>query len=104
MEVFGLLANVISYARLAGIGVAEEAVIFALNVIALDYFIIPGSVTGIIIGLVLMALSNLLIFLLSTISGTIQSIRLNYVEFFLKFYKGTGTLFRPFGERTKSEV
>ncbi len=104
MEVFGLLANVISYARLAGIGVAEEAVIFALNVIALDYFIIPGSITGIIIGLVLMALSNLLIFLLSTISGTIQSIRLNYVEFFLKFYKGSGTLFRPFGERTKSEV
>ncbi len=104
MEVFGLLANVISYARLAGIGVAEEAVIFALNVIALDYFIIPGSIVGIIIGIVLMALSNLLIFLLSTISGTIQSIRLNYVEFFLKFYKGTGTLFRPFGERMKSEV
>ncbi len=104
MEVFGLLANVISYARLAGIGVAEEAVIFALNGIALAYFIIPGSVVGIIIGIVLMALSNLLIFLLSTISGTIQSIRLNYVEFFLKFYKGSGTLFRPFGERTKSEV
>jgi V/A-type H+-transporting ATPase subunit I len=94
----------ISYARLAGIGVAEEAVIFALNVIALNYFIIPGSIVGIIIGIVLMALSNLLIFLLSTISGTIQSIRLNYVEFFLKFYKGTGTLFRPFGERAKAEV
>ncbi len=104
MELFGLLANIISYARLAGIGVAEEAVIFALNVIALDYFILPGSIGGIIAGVVLMALSNLLIFLLSTISGTIQSIRLNYVEFFLKFYKGTGTLFRPFGERTKSEV
>jgi len=104
MEVFGLLANVISYARLAGIGVAEEAVIFALNVIALDYFIIPGSIVGIIIGIVLMALSNLLIFLLSTISGTIQSIRLNYVEFFLKFYKGTGTLFRPFGVSAKAEV
>jgi V/A-type H+-transporting ATPase subunit I len=104
MEVFGLLANMISYARLAGIGVAEEAVIFALNVIALNYFIIPGSIVGIIIGIVLMALSNLLIFLLSTISGTIQSIRLNYVEFFLKFYKGTGTLFRPFGERAKAEV
>jgi V/A-type H+-transporting ATPase subunit I len=104
MEVFGLLANVISYARLAGIGVAEEAVIFALNGIALAYFIIPGSIVGIVIGVVLMALSNLLIFLLSTISGTIQSIRLNYVEFFLKFYKGSGTLFRPFGERTKSEV
>jgi len=104
MEVFGLLANVISYARLAGIGVAEEAVIFALNGIAIEFFILPGSIVGIIIGLVIMAASNLLIFLLSTISGTIQGVRLNYVEFFLKFYKGTGTLFRPFGERRKSEV
>lgn len=104
MELFGLLANMISYARLAGIGVAEEAVIVALNGIALQYFVLPGSIGGIVLGLVVMALANLLIFLLSTISGTIQSVRLNYVEFFLKFYKGTGTLFRPFGERAKTEV
>ncbi len=104
MELFGLLANMISYARLAGIGVAEEAVIFALNGIALTYFVLPGSIVGIVIGVVVMGLANLLIFLLSTISGTSQSVRLNYVEFFLKFYKGTGTLFRPFGDRTKAEV
>jgi len=104
MEVFGLLANIISYARLAGIGVAEEAVIVSLNVIILNGLVLSGSVLTIIAGVFLMALCNLMMFLLSTISGTIQSVRLNYVEFFLKFYKGTGTLFRPFGERTKSEV
>ncbi len=104
MEIFGLLANIISYARLAGIGVAEEAVIFALNGIAIQFFILPGSVGGIVVGIVIMGAANMLIFLLSTISGTIQGVRLNYVEFFLKFYKGTGTLFRPFGVRTKSEV
>lgn len=108
MEVFGLLANIVSYARLAGIGVAEEAVILALNSIALTYFVFPwmngGSVVSLVIGLVVMAASNFLLFLLSTISGAIQSVRLNYVEFFLKFYKGTGTLFRPFGVRSKPEV
>ena len=104
MEVFGLMANVISYARLAGIGVAEEAVIFALNSIVLGALIINGSVVTIIIGVVLMGLCNFLIFLVSTISGTIQSIRLNYVEFFTKFYKGSGALFRPFGVKAKSEV
>ncbi len=104
MEVFGLLANVISYARLAGIGVAEEAVIVSLNVIILNALVLSGSVLTIIAGVALMALCNLMMFLLSTISGTIQSVRLNYVEFFLKFYKGTGTLFRPFGERVKPEV
>ena len=108
MEVFGLLANVISYARLAGIGVAEEAVTFALNSIILGGLIIPwmngGSIVMLIGGLALFAVAQVVLFLLYAISCTIQSIRLNYVEFFLKFYKGTGTLFRPFGERTKSEV
>jgi len=104
MEVFGLMANVISYARLAGIGVAEEAVIFALNVIVLNALVINQSTPMIILGAVLMGACNFLIFLLSTISGTIQSIRLNYVEFFVKFYKGSGTLFRPFGVKAKSEV
>ena len=108
MEVFGLLANVVSYARLAGIGVAEEAVIFALNTIGLNFLVFPwidsGNIVSLIAGLVVLFLSNLLIFLLSTISGTIQALRLHYVEFFIKFYHGTGTLFRPFGVRPTTEV
>src|SRR3989441_735935 len=108
MEVFGLLANVVSYARLAGIGVAEEAVIFALNTIGLNFLVFPwidsGNIVSLIAGLVVLFLSNLLIFLLSTISGTIQALRLHYVEFFIKFYHRTGTLFRPFGVRPTTEV
>ncbi len=108
MEIFGLLANVVSYARLAGIGVAEETVIFALNSLALTYFLFPwidsGNVIGLVVGLAIVGAANFLLFILSTISGAIQSVRLNYVEFFLKFYKGSGTMFRPFGERVKSEV
>src|SRR3989454_673027 len=108
MEVFGLVANLVSYARLAGIGVAEEAVIFALNTIALNFFVFPwidsGNVVGLIAGLGILFAANLLIFLLSTISGTIQSLRLHYVEFFIKFYHGTGALFRPFGVRPATEV
>jgi V/A-type H+-transporting ATPase subunit I len=108
MEVFGLLANIVSYARLAGIGVAEEAVIFALNTIGLNFLVFPwidsGNIVGLIAGLVVLFLSNVLIFLLSTISGTIQALRLHYVEFFIKFYHGTGALFRPFGVRPTTEV
>jgi V/A-type H+/Na+-transporting ATPase subunit I len=108
MEVFGLVANFVSYARLAGIGVAEEAVIFALNTIALNFFVFPwidnGNIVGLIAGLAILFIANLVIFLLSTISGAIQSLRLHYVEFFIKFYHGTGTLFRPFGARPTPEV
>lgn len=109
MEVISLLTNVISYARIAGIGVAEEAVIFAFNSIALKFMIFPwaqgeGSPLLLIAGLATMAGANVLVFLLATISSTIQSIRLNWVEFFLKFYKGTGRAFQPFGEKIVPEV
>lgn len=108
LEIITLLANTISYARIAGIGVAEEAVIFAFNTIGLTYFIFPGQASGnlalVIGGSILIAVFNVLVFLLATLSSSIQSIRLNYVEFFLKFYKGTGRAFRPFGERSVQEV
>jgi V/A-type H+/Na+-transporting ATPase subunit I len=108
LEVITLIANTISYARIAGIGVAEEAVIFAFNTIGLTYFIFPGQAHGnlglVIGGSLFIAVMNVLVFLLATLSSSIQSIRLNYVEFFLKFYKGTGRVFHPFGERTLQEV
>jgi V/A-type H+-transporting ATPase subunit I len=108
MEVFGMIANMISYARLAAVGVAKAAMAFAFNVIALEVGIFPyldtGDVVALILGAVVLVLFHLIIFLLGAVSAAIQSIRLNYVEFFIKFFKGSGTLFRPFGERAKPEV
>lgn len=104
LEVFGLLANVISYARLAGVGVAKAAMAFALNTIILTSFIYPWTVGGsflyLIIGLLVAVVAQMLLFFLGAISASIQAIRLNYVEFFLKFYRGVGGLFRPFGAKS----
>ncbi len=104
MEIFGLLANVISYARLAGVGVAKAAMAFALNTIVLTSFIYAwvfgGSIISLIVGLLIAVISQLLLFFLGAISASIQAIRLNYVEFFLKFYRGVGGLFRPFGAKS----
>ncbi|MGQ0796362.1 MAG: V-type ATP synthase subunit I [Methanobacteriota archaeon] len=108
MEVFGLLANMISYARLAAVGVAKAAMAFAFNVIALEVGFFPwldtGDVVALVLGCVVLVIFHLIIFLLGAVSAAIQSIRLNYVEFFIKFFKGSGTLFRPFGMRTQLEV
>jgi len=108
MEIFGLIANLVSYARLAAVGVAKAAMALAFNIIVLTTFIFPGLDTGnyllVIVGLVFGFLFHLIVFLLGAVSAFIQSIRLNYVEYFLKFFKGAGTEFRPFGMRTKPEV
>jgi len=49
-------------------------------------------------------LIHAIVFVLGAVSAAIQAIRLNYVEFFIKFFKGAGRAFRPFGERAKPEV
>ena len=108
MEVFGLVANMVSYARLAAVGIAKAAMALAFNIITLDTLVIPGWASGnwfmVIVGLGFAFLFHLIVFLLGAISAYIQAIRLNYVEYFLKFFKGAGTEFRPFGTRTKTEV
>ena len=109
MEVFGLVANMISYTRLAAVGVAKAAMALAFNIIALDSLFFPGLSSGnvlLVVGglAVAVLLHALIIFPLGALSAYVQSLRLNYVEYFLKFYKGTGRAFGPFGIRTTTEV
>lgn len=107
MEVFSLVANMISYARLAAVGVAKAAMALAFNIIALDSAVLPGIRDGnigmVLVGLFIAGLFHMIVFLLGAVSAYIQSLRLNYVEYFLKFYEGAGQLFRPFGMRTETE-
>ncbi|MDH4123313.1 MAG: V-type ATP synthase subunit I [Thermoplasmata archaeon] len=104
MEVLSLLANIVSYTRLAAIGVAKGAMALAFNTIVIDNFFHGGNVILIILGAVVLIVLQLLVFALGSLSSGIQAIRLNYVEFFLKFFKGGGVSFEPLGyERKYSE-
>jgi V/A-type H+-transporting ATPase subunit I len=100
MEILGLIGNMISYTRLAAIGVAKGAVAVAFNTMLLPLFV-GGNIGAIIIGAVLLFICHMLVIILGAISSGIQAVRLNYVEFFLKFYKGGGMKFTPFGATKK---
>jgi V/A-type H+-transporting ATPase subunit I len=104
IEIAGLLANVMSYTRLAGLGIGKAAIAAAFNTIILEGLVRSGQIGYLILGIVFLVLSQLLVFLLGWISAGIQALRLNYVEAFIKFFKGNGTPFRPFGVRTTQEV
>jgi len=102
IEITGLLANMVSYARLAGVAVAKAATATAFNTIVFTAAA-PGG-AYIAAGLLLAFIFHMLLFFLGAISAGIQTVRLNYVEFFLKFFKGNGTRFRPFGLEKTQEV
>jgi len=117
VETISLLANMMSYTRLAGVAVAKGAVALAFNTMFLPLIINEEmwhadhvlawnpSILFIILGFVFMFLAHAMVLALGAISAGIQAIRLNYVEFMLKFFKGGGTLFSPFGAgKRKAEV
>ena len=111
LEIISLLSNMMSYTRLAGVAVAKGAVALAFNTMFLPLIINEEvfhathvvqwnpSILFILLGFVLIFLAHAMVLILGAMSAGVQAIRLNYVEFFLKFYRGGGTLFSPFGAR-----
>src|SRR5438445_937358 len=61
MEFFGLLANIVSYARLAAVGVAKAAMAFAFNVIVPETMTFPALDSGNVVNLILLVLVGFVI-------------------------------------------
>jgi V/A-type H+-transporting ATPase subunit I len=95
IEVLEVTSHLISYTRLAAICVAKGAMAFAFNVIGFG-LILNGNIIIGAVGVVLLILMQLIVFALGSLSSGIQAVRLHYVEFFMKFYKGDGVKFTPF--------
>jgi len=95
IEVLEVTSHLISYTRLAAICVAKGAMAFAFNIIGLG-LILSGNIIIGIVGVVLLILMQLIVLALGSLSSGIQAVRLHYVEFFMKFYKGDGVKFTPF--------
>lgn len=91
LEVLGSLGHVLSYLRIAAIGLASVYLARVANELA-----VAGPLWA---GLLVAALLHGLNLVLGVFSPTIQALRLHYVEFFRDFYEDGGVPFRPFGER-----
>ncbi|OHB76594.1 MAG: hypothetical protein A2Z25_05990 [Planctomycetes bacterium RBG_16_55_9] len=88
LEIFsGYLSNTLSFMRVAGLGIAHACLM-------ISFFTIAGMTSGIASVLILI-LGNLLVIGLEGLSAGIQALRLNYYEFFTKFFHGTGKLYTP---------
>ena len=100
LELPGLMSNVVSYTRLTAIGMSKAGLALAFNSISIE-MIAPGGGIMIVLALLVFIVGHLMIFILAIISAGLQGIRLQYVEFFMKFYEGGGSKFNPLRIRRK---
>ncbi|HRX25379.1 MAG TPA: V-type ATPase 116kDa subunit family protein, partial [Aminivibrio sp.] len=95
IETLGSIGNIISYVRIAAIGLSSAI----LALVASKFLDVFGlSVFGIFLALMI----HLLNFVLAIGGSALHSARLHYVEFFGKFYSGNGKEYTPFQRRSGS--
>ena len=89
LEIFsGFLANTLSFMRVAGLGIAHVSLMSAFAQMA-D---LAGGALG---GLLVLLVGNVLVIALEGLSAGIQALRLNYYEFFTKYFTGRGLSYNP---------
>jgi len=102
MDVFemivGFLSNTVSFVRVGAFALAHAGLALATYGLADMLWHVPA---GAFFGVMIIVLGNALIIAFEGLVVSIQCLRLEYYEFFTKFFKGEGTPFRPFSLRVK---
>jgi V/A-type H+-transporting ATPase subunit I len=86
---------VLSYARLLALGLAAAAIGIAINQIAGMVKGLPFY-TGYVAAVVILILGHAFNLAVNVLGAFVHSARLQYLEFFNKFFTGGGREFRPF--------
>ncbi len=92
--VLAYLANTVSFVRLAAYAMSHAAMLMAAFMMAAEVEKLP--VGGGVLSVGVIILGNAVAIVLEGLVATVQTLRLEYYEFFGKFFPGSGQPFSPF--------
>ena len=98
--VINYASDILSYARLYGL-MLSGAVVAQIIADACNGFFASGNVALIILAVVLLVVGNGFNLVMNLLGAYIHDARLQYVEFYGKFFEGEGELFRPLGSENR---
>jgi V/A-type H+-transporting ATPase subunit I len=90
----GYMADTLSYSRILALGLSTGVIGMVVNNLTQTAFRIP--VAGWVLAPLIFVGGHLFNLGIGFLGGFVHSMRLQFVEFFTKFYKGGGKPFRPF--------
>ncbi|NLI55040.1 MAG: V-type ATP synthase subunit I [Clostridiales bacterium] len=103
-QVTGYLSDILSYARLFALGIATGVIASVFNELCkmlMGSPILVLRILGIIVACGLLVALHGFNIAINTLGAFVHCARLQYVEFYGKFYEPGGRAFRPLGYRTK---
>jgi len=92
--IFSYLGDLLSYIRLMALGMVTAGIGMAINTIAFMMYSIPFA--GIILAVIVLIGGHAFNMAINMLGGFVHTLRLQYVEFFSKFFISGGREFVPF--------
>ncbi|ARP49739.1 V-type ATP synthase subunit I [Caproicibacterium lactatifermentans] len=94
----GYLSDILSYSRLLALGLATSVIATVFNKMG---SMLGNSVGGVIVFIVVFIIGHTMNLAINALGAYVHTNRLEFVEFFGKFYDGGGRPFEPFAVHTK---
>ena len=97
-DIINFFSDLMSYTRIFGLGLASAVIGMVFNEIgALMMNMIPIKAIGVVVTAIVFIIGHVFNIGINALGAYVHNSRLQFVEFFGKFYTGGGELFRPLG-------
>ncbi len=101
LEIYNItsyMSDILSYARILALGLATGVIAQVVNTIG---GLAGGGIKGAIIFIIVFIIGTVINFLINVLGAFVHSARLQFIEFFSRFYEDGGEAFAPFKRETQ---